>query len=304
MAVDNSSNTLYPWASSSSGSGSSLPVLPTHTGGSTGSPSPQSFPTTVDSLGRSQPAGGGGSYAGGGALPGTNKNMITPTMDPTLTNEVLGYLRTQAGQGLPAFNQSVGLPSGGTTAPGQLTAGLNPILKQLQDFMTGKGGPESLPGVLPMWQSEMEAMQGPIEQNLANLREQFGARGALGSSELGSASMDYLAQTSADEMALLTSATMSSLPNMLQSGMDIQGIDQSAIQNAYKQFMTDLPQNNPMMGDMMSAAFTHPGQSYQKQPTFLDSLLGNAGGILKTAGEAASSAFPGMPGWMSILMGA
>ncbi len=247
---------------------------------------------------------GGFSFASGGALPGTNTNMTTPTMDPALTNTMLGYLGGNIGQGLPAFNQSVNLPSGGHTQPGQLSAPMNPVMQQLMDFMTGKSGPGALPGVLPMWQSEMAAMQGPIEQNMANLREQFGSQGALGSSEMGTAMQDYMSQTSADEMALLTSATQASLPQMASVGMDIQGIDQSAIGRAYNQFQTDLPQNSPLLPYEMNAAQMTPGASYQKQPSFLDSLLGNAGGLLGNIGSAASSAFPNMPGWMSILLGA
>lgn len=247
---------------------------------------------------------GGFSYAPGGALPGTNRTMVTPTMDPALTNAMLGYIGGNIGKGLPQFDQSVNLPSGGSTAPGQLSAGMNPILQQLMSFMTGKGGPESLPGVLPMWQSEMAAMQGPIEQNLANIKEQYASQGALGSTEMGTATMDYMAQTSADEMALLTSATQASLPTMLSAGMNVQGIDQSAIDRSYNQFQTDLPQNSPLLPYEMSMAQMSPGSTYAKQPSFLDSLFSGAGSALSTIGSAASSAFPGMPGWMSILLGA
>lgn len=274
-------------------------------------------PTASGSLPQPNPTGntntppptgyGGFSFAAGGALPGTNRTMTTPTIDPALTNQMLQFLGSNIGQGLPAFNQSINLPSGGSTAPGALSAPLNPVMQQLQDFMTGKSGPGSLPGVLPMWQSEMAAMQGPIEQNLGNLKEQFASRGALGSTELGSASMDYLSQTSADQMSLLTSATMASLPNMLQTGMGIQGIDQAAISNAYQQFMTDLPQNNPLLPAEMSMAQMHAGQTYSKQPSLLDSLgsslmPGLAGNLGSAAGAAAASS--NAPGWLSILLGA
>jgi hypothetical protein len=274
-----------------SASSSSLPPPPNFTSPAAGAP------TTGG-----QNAYGGFSFAAGGSLPGQSQIQASPTIDPALTNQLLGYLGGNIGQGLPAFNQQVNLPSGGQTQPGQLTAGLNPVLQQLQDFMTGKSGPGSLPGVMPMWQSEMAAMQQPIQQNMANLREQFGSMGALGSSEFAQAGQNYMAQTSADEMALLTSATMAALPSMTSTGMDIQGIDQSAISNAYNQFMTDLPQNNPLMGDMMTAGFTFPG-TYNKPPTELQALAGQAGNMLPTLGSAANSAFPNMPGWMSILLG-
>jgi hypothetical protein len=289
---------------SSSSAGSSLPPPPDFTtpAGTSG------IATTTDSLGRNQPgaSAGGFSYASGGDLPGSHQ-MTSPTMDPTLTNSLLGYLTGQLGQGLPAFNQSVNLPSGGSTAPGQLTAGENPILQQLQSFMTGQSGPGSLPGVLPMFQSEMAAMQQPIQQSEADLREQFGSSGALGSTEFGTAMSNFASQTSANEMALLTSATMSALPTMLSAGMDVQGLDQQSIQNAYNQFMTDLPQNNPLMGDVMSMGQMTTSPSYSATPSFGSSLasalMGNAGDILSTAGSAANSAMPNLPGWASILLG-
>lgn len=272
-----------------SSSSSSLPTLP-------GSSASLTAPPTNDFT-----------FASGGALPNQNKIQAQPTIDPALTNSLLNFLHGQIGQGLPAFNQSVDLPSGGKTQPGQLSAGMNPILQQLQDFMSGKSGPGSLPGVMPMWQSEMEAMQGPIEQNMANLREQFGARGALGSSELGSASMDYMSQVSADQMALLTSATQAALPQMASIGMDIQGVDQASINRAYQQFMTDLPQANPLMGDIMQMGTMTPG-TYTKPPSFMEnltnSIMGNLGGIAKTAGSAINAAIPGLPGWASIALGA
>ena len=276
--------TIPNFAGNPAGSQSSLPQMPpppTFTSPSSGAPSGGSRYTQ-------NPSYRDFTFAGGGALPGQNKIQTQPTIDPTLTNDLLNWLHSQLGQGLPQFNQSVNLPSGGSTAPGQLSAPMNPIMQQLQDFMTGKSGPGSLPGVLPMWQSEMAAMQAPIEQNMANIREQFGSMGALGSSEMGTSMQDYMSQTSADEMALLTSATMSSLPQMLSAGMDVQGIDQSAINRAYQQFMTDLPQNNPLLPDMMSSAFTYPG-TYNKPPSFLQSLLPSAGGLLSAGASGASA---------------
>jgi hypothetical protein len=279
-----------------SSSSASLPPPPTFTSPAAGGP------TTGGSN-----AYGGFSFAAGGSLPGQSTIQASPTIDPALTNQLLGYLGGNIGQGLPAFNQSVALPSGGQTQPGQLTAGLNPVLQSVEQFMTGAGGPGSLPGVMPMWQSEMAAMQQPIQQNLAQLREQFGSMGALGSSEFAQAGQNYMSQTSADEMALLTSATMAALPTMTTTGMDLQGIDQSAISNAYNQFMTDLPQNNPLMGDMMTAGFTFPG-TYNKPPTELQALAGQAGNILSSAGPTAGAIGESvtggqLPSWLTLALG-
>jgi hypothetical protein len=286
---------LLPFGQSGGGTfeASGTPSFPT--GGAPMSPLGTPGPTGA---GGSLPFGstppGGGSYTGQqtatsfAAFPGQGDTRSIPTFDPTFTNQMLSLLSGQMGQGLPRFNQSTFLPTGGQTAYGQLTAPLNPVLQQLQDFMSGKTGPEGLPGVLPMWQSEMSAMQQPIEANLANLREEFGARGALGSSELAGADMDYLSQTSADEMALLTQATQASLPQMLQTGQGLQQIDQSAITNAYQQFMQTLPQYNPLLPDMMSLAESSPG-AYNKQGGIGTAVLGALPGMASGAASGISA---------------
>lgn len=289
-------------------SGTSLPALPTFT-----SPASGASGNNTGTLPFSSTPPGGGSFTGGNTsssyqdLPDMNNTAISPFLDPTLTNQLLSMLGGQIGQGLPAFNQSVALPTGGTSTPGSLSAPLNSILQGLMGFETGQTGPGSLPGVLPEWQSEMAAMQQPIQQNLADIREQFGSMGALGSTESAGALSDYLSQTSADEMSLLTQATQASLPTMLQSGMSVQGLNNQAIQNAYNQYQTDLPQNNPLMQDMMALGTMQPGTT-AKQPSewqsFVNGIIGDASGIIGSGVGALDSATGGaLPGWLTSLAG-
>src|SRR5258705_169685 len=92
---------------------------------------------------RGGPAGmgaiGGKHDLGGGA-------RTEPTLDPAFTTQLYQWLQSMMGKGASPFDLSASLPSGGTTAPGTLSAPENPILQALQEFYTkGTGGP--LPGV-------------------------------------------------------------------------------------------------------------------------------------------------------------
>ncbi len=189
---------------------------------------------------------GKGGVGSVGKLPGGSYSGRT--LDPTLTNTFDQWLMSQMGTGLAPFDLSAILPSTGqATTPGTLTAPENPILQQLQQFyQTGQGGP--LPGVLPMWNAELQQMQIPIQQQLANIKEQFGARGALGSSEMAQALAQFGSQTAADENALLTQATQQALPGMEQFGMNLQQLDQQSINNLLQEFQRTQPQNNPLLG--------------------------------------------------------
>jgi hypothetical protein len=204
---------------------------------------PSQFPLPGDPLqnpNNTLLAGVGGNLPGGAA---TGR-----TIDPQFTSEFAQYLMGMLGKGATPFNLSTTLPSTGqTTAPGQLTAPDNPILQALQQFYTtGTGGP--LPGVLPMWQSEMKSMQLPIEQQLANIKEQFGARGALGSTEMATALEQYGSQTAADQESLLGQLTLQALPGMEQAGVNQQTIDQGSIDRMLQEFIRTQPENSPLLG--------------------------------------------------------
>lgn len=202
------------------------------------------------------------------------------TLDPQLTEQLAQWLMSQLGKGATPFDLSAILPSTGqATTPGTLTAPENPILQSLQQFyQTGTGGP--LPGVLPMWQSEIQAMNIPIQQQLANIKEQFGARGALGSSELGSALETYGAQTAADQEALLGRLTLEALPGMEQFGAGLQAEDQASIDRLLQEFQRTQPEYSPLLQEEFGFGTAFPpiygrpgfGASFQSA---LGSALGN-----------------------------
>lgn len=213
---------------------------------------------------------------GGGA------NTAGP-LDPQLTAALFSYLQSQIGQGVTPFNLSAALPSGGTSAPGATTAPMNPLMKSLQDFYMGQGGgPNSF--ILPMFQSQMDAMKLPIDENLANLKEQFASRGALGSTEMARAMSDYLTQTSLNQQSLLGSETLQALPGMQNEAQATQNLDQSSIQNLLQEFMRTQPQYNPLLSSMFGASTTFP-PVYTPQGGIGQALLGSAGGMASGAAK-------------------
>ena len=243
-----------------------------------------------------------GNYIGGGA-------RTVPTISPGLTQSTLSYLLGQLGQGVTPFNLSTLLPSGGQTQPGQLTAPLNDVMSMLQSFYTtGTGGPpgssslESLAttgdpiNVTPEWQAMVASMKDPIQQQLANLREQFAFGGGLNSSSFGNAASNYLSQTALNQQALLgqlsTQAQQQAVQNKLAAstalnqgetafGTGLQGLDQQAIQNLYQEFIRTQPQYNPLMNMIYGGATTFP-------PTYTNtSSLSGLAGVLGGAGTAA-----------------
>jgi hypothetical protein len=213
---------------------------------------------------------GGWTKAGGGINTG-------PTLDPGLTGQFADWLKGQVGKGATPFNLSATLPSGGSTTPGTLTAPENPVLQELQKFYAGEGGgPNAF--TLPMFQSIMKSMNLPIQENLANLKEQFGSRGALGSSEMARAMSDYLGQTSKEQESLLGQLTMQALPQMQSFGESLQGLDQQSIQNLMQEFIRTRPEYSPLMSQMYGMSTTFPPM-YQPQGGMGSGLLGSIGAI-------------------------
>ena len=214
------------------------------------------------------------------------------TIDPQLTEQLASYLMGQLGQGLTPFDLSALLPSTGqATAPGTLTAPENPILQSLQQFYTsGTGGP--LPGVLPMWQSELQSMNIPIQQQLANIKEQFGARGALGSTELATALENYGSQTAADQESLLGQLTLQALPGMEQFGGALQNLDQQSINNLYQEFQRTQPQNNPLFQDIFGMGNEFPPIYSNKKGPLAEAFMSSLGQSLGTFGLSAGGGNP------------
>lgn len=249
-------------------------------GGSAGSFPFGAFPDTSSYA----PGGKKSSLQGGAGSVGANTKLphgytSVPTLDPQFTQGFDAWLRKQMGQGMDPFNLSAIMPSTGeATAPGTLTAPLNPVLESLSKFFQGQGG-GPMSEVLPMWKSMMDSMNIPIQKQLANIKEQFGSRGALGSSEMASALGDFGSQTAADQESLLGQLTLSALPGMEQFGEGLQGIDQGSIDRLLQEFQRTQPQNNPLLNIEAGLATTFPP------------IYGNAG-----FGPAFSGAFGGALG--------
>jgi hypothetical protein len=207
----------------------------------------------------------------------------SPTVDPFLTSSLGQYFQSMLGKGATPFDLSAILPSTGqATTPGSLTAPMNPILQSLMQFyQTGQGGP--LPGVLPMWNTEMQAMNIPIQQQLANIKEQFGSRGALGSSEAANAFAQFGEQTALEQESLLGQLTMQALPGMEQFGGALQSLDQQSIQNLYNEFLRTQPEYSPLLPGIESMATTFPGMTDPKQGIG-SAILGGLGSLAQTAG--------------------
>lgn len=152
-------------------------------------------------------------------------------MSPTLSNNFMGWLTSQVGQGVPGYS-------------GQLSAGPNSLLQSLSSMF--KRGPGSLPGmdtleaiasgkgpgadvlnqfmkgggpgsdilsrmaqtgmptdVGPAWEAMKASQQRGIEQGAADLKQQFNFAGGLAGSPFGSAIGDYYNQASKDLNSIL-----------------------------------------------------------------------------------------------------
>lgn len=215
--------------------------------------------------------------------------IATGLQYPGLSQDMANYLMSQVGAGVAPYNLSTMLPTGGQTAPGQLTAGLNPLMQQMMNFFqTGQGG--SMPGMsqlanianngisaLPEWQSMIAAQQQNIGQNQADLAEQYGSMGNLAGSGFGNAMSNYMAQTTTGQNALLgqlqqqniLQGQLPAIENLFsgsqQFGGALQSLDQQAIQNQLQQFLQSQPQFNPMIGDIMGMSTLFPPTN--KTPT-------------------------------------
>jgi hypothetical protein len=257
-----------------------------------------------------QPSSGGGtstnSLTGPGGLQGpTNAPGMTGIgkglyaqnpLDPGLTSQLFQYLQSQVGQGMTPFNLSALLPSSGqATQPGQLTAPLTQLLQQLQqDYSsTGQIGQMAQNGVsaTPMWQQMVDAQQQNIQQNQANLQEQFNKFGNLASSPSAIGMANYQEQTAKDQNALLGQLQFQGIQDQLQAGQQVgglgqmlQGLDQSAIQNLLTEFQRTQSQNNPTLGMQYGASTTFPPVV---KPTSGGGVLG---GVMSGLGQAAEIA--------------
>lgn len=236
------------------------------------------------------PTGPGASASAG--LPGGNTTI--PTFDPNFTHQFYAWLQQQLGQGASPFNLSTPLPSGGSTQPGQLTAPLNPIEQSLMKFyQTGSADSGPMPGVMPMWNAALAAMngpQGPAATEEARIRGQFAFGGNLASSPFAQAMTQFGEQNVLNENALLTSATQSALPGMQQFGSDIQQMDQGAINNMLQEFIRTRPEYSPLLNMLFGGATSSPGVVKKGSGAgALGGILGGAGTLL-SGGAAVADA--------------
>lgn len=310
------------------------PFAGTSPGGGGATPNPFQVPGTGPlqyPWGSSDPT-----HAGGSGIPGSAKNLghgiiATGLQYPGLSQDFVNYLMQNIGAGVTPFNLQTMLPGGGQTQPGQLTAGLNPLAQQLLQFFQGGGGSgvpglgalgqiaggqfAGLPGggtlqtiansgisALPEWTGMVNAQQQNIQQNLANLKEQFAGTGNLAGSPFGTATSNYLSQTTADQNALLGQLQQQNilqgqipaaqgLLGMTQAGAGtlfggeqqfasgLQSLNQEAIQNQLQEFIRTSSQNNPLLQDIMGLSTLYPPTT--KTPTGFDqftSLLSSLSG--------------------------
>jgi hypothetical protein len=276
----NPMNSLQDWNRPPSSGGSNqwmqnYPALPNFnpsvsTGGS-------STPWAMTSPSAAAPTGttpGGDPYIGHGLYE-------NPTYDPGFTGGYYGMLQQlMAGGGGDLQNQLLSFLSGGSsTIPG--ASSLTEMAKT--------GDPIS---ALPEWQKMIAAQQQNIQQNQAQLKEQFGFAGDLQSSPFGTAMSNYEQQTSKDQDALLAQLEQQSMESAMQrklaASQDITGMA-----GAETQFLDQL---------FSQGAFASPGLSKKSSSSplggigsLLSSLFGAAGqagsfGALFGAGGAAAGA--------------
>ena len=248
----------------------------------------------------------------GGGVKNVGSGAATVTsLFPDYTQAFANYLASQLGKGATPFNLSAILPSSGqATTPGALSAPLTDINKMLEQFYkTGTGGPagtstmESMAqtgnptDVGPAWQAMLAAEQQNTDRNAANLREQFASGGDLKSSPFAGAMDQFYQQNTLNQNAQLTAAEqqaqeaaagrqMTAATDLTSGatgmGQELQGLDQSAIQNMLAEFIRTNPDYSPLLGAQGGLATTFP-------PTISDTVgVGGMGGAVGSAGTALS----------------
>jgi hypothetical protein len=236
--------------------------------------------------------------------------IATGLQYPQMSQDFVNYLQSQIGQGMTPYNLQTNLPTGGATQPGQLTAGLNPMLQQLMSFF--QGGGSSMPGAdtlgnianngisaLPEWQSMIAAQGQNIQQNQANLKEQFAGMGDLAGSPFGIAMSNYMQQTTLDQNALLGQLQQQNIlqgqipvaEGLMQGGTQfasgLQNLNQEAIQNMYAEFQRTQPQNNPLLQYQGAFGSLYPPTT--KTPTGFDQFTSLLSALKGSGGSSSST---------------
>jgi hypothetical protein len=195
--------------------------------------------------------------------------IATGLQYPGLSSEWASYLQSQIGQ-------SVGEQA-------------NPLMQQLMQFyQTGQGGGPGMQSLatianqgvsaLPEWQSMVAAMQPNIQQNQAQLQEQFAGMGDLAGSPFGTAMSNYMSQTALGENSLLAQLQQQNIGTQVGAAEYLQTGAQDMSQQAQQLANINLPQNNPMNQDLqqmstMSPATTTTPTSAQSALAWLSSFI-------------------------------
>lgn len=199
--------------------------------------------------GTGYPEGSTTPYPVGNTLNLGGSVYTAPTMSPTYTGEYYNLL------------QQLMSPTAGGAVTGDflsfLTGGQSstPGATQLAQMAT-TGNPFN---VSPEWQSMVAQQQQNIQQNQANLKEQFGAAGELQSSPFGTAMSNYEQQTTLDQNALLAQLQQQSYQqaqqNQLQAGGMITGLagnEQQYLNSLFSQGALTSPNlYNPIKGSLI-----------------------------------------------------
>lgn len=234
-------------------------------------------------------------------------------LDPNLTSQLFGFLTGQVGEGATPFNLSTLLPSGGQAGAGEMTAPLNELMSAFQQFYLGQGGDTNIPGLgtlqdlsetglpidqMPAWEAMVAAQGRNIDQQRAQLREQFAFTGNLEASPFGTAMTDFGTQTALDQNALLAQMTTQALEQArgrqfgaagtLAGGAEgfagqLQEFDQQAINRMFDEFIRTRPEYAPLLQLLMGGATTFPPIASKKFG------IGGLGAALQGAGTLAGS---------------
>jgi hypothetical protein len=188
---------------------------------------------------------------------------------PGLSSEWGTYLQSQIGQ---SVNEQA-----------------NPLMQQLSQFyQTGQGGGPGMQSLatianqgisaLPEWQSMIAAMQPNIQQNEAQMKEQFAGMGDLAGSPFGTAMSNYASQTALGENSLLAQLQQQNIGTQVGAAEYLQTGAQD-MSNQLQQLATiNMPQNNPMnqMTQQMSSMYaptTNTPTSAQSALSWLSSFI-------------------------------
>lgn len=245
----------------------SYPALPNFGAGS--SPSSAGINPATGAFQNNGPAGSYFSNTPGGKSDMGGNIFTAPTFDPAFTSQFYQMLTSlMGGQGGQLQGNLLSFLSGGqSNIPGANT----------MTSMANTGNPIS---AMPEWQAMLNAQQQNIQQNQANLKEQFAFGGDLQSSPFGTAMSNYMQQTSKDQNALLAQMDTQAMEQAMQRELSASST-LTGMAGAETQFLDSL----------FSGGATASPQLFNKTKTSgLGGILGGVGSMLGGLGSLAGAA--------------